>query len=250
MKRFWSLLALGLGAFLLFAVVTLPASLLISRLDEFGVHAAGVEGTVWKGRAQVLQVANSNLGSVSWNLHVLPLFAARLQADLQLNRSDGFARSTVAVASSGRMHFSQLNASLPLSALPTGSLLDGWTGSVNLDLAELVVENGWPIAAEGTVDVLDLKLLMKSLYDIGSYQLVFADAAESAPGNGLIAAITDLGGQLQVSGTLQLKPDRSYEIAGLVATRPETPRQVADSLQILGEPDAQGRRPFSVEGTM
>jgi hypothetical protein len=65
----------------------------------------------------------------------------------------------------------------------------------------------------------------------------------------LAGALTDMGGLLQITGTLQLKADRSYLVEGLVATRPETPRDVADSLQFLGTPDAQGRRSFSLAGT-
>jgi general secretion pathway protein N len=250
MKRVWPLAALGVGAYLLFAVVTLPASLLSSRLGAVGVSAAGLEGTVWKGRAQVVQIANTNLGSVAWDLHVLPLFAARLQADLQLNRSDGFARSAVTVWRSGRVRFSNLNASLPLSALPTRSLPGGWNGALTLKLAELVSEKGWPLAAEGTVEVVDLTGPARRPANIGSYRLIFPKQAAAKSQDALTGALADMGGPLQISGTLQLKPNRSYQVDGFVTTRPDTPRNVADALQMLGEPDAQGRRPFSIAGTM
>ena len=103
MKRLWPLAALGIAAYLLFALFTLPASILVSRLAPLGIVAAGVDGTVWKGRAQVLQAGNTHLGSATWDLHPLSLFLARLQADVKLTRTDGFAQTTITAMPSGRV---------------------------------------------------------------------------------------------------------------------------------------------------
>ena len=249
MKRVWPLVALGVGAYLVFAVATLPASLLTSRLGPMGVNTAGVEGTVWKGRAQVVQVANSNFGSVRWDLHVLALLTARLQADVELTRIDGFARGVVTASPSGNVRLRNVTASLPLSALPAGSLPRGWQGTLNLKLADLAVEKGWPTVIDGTVEAVDLVGPPRRPANIGSYKLTFPDP-NAKTAEGLAGALVDTAGPLQITGTLLLKPDRSYQLDTLIATRPTTPREIVDALQILGPPDAQGRRPYSQEGTM
>ena len=69
-------------------------------------------------------------------------------------------------------------------------------------------------------------------------------------GNELVGALSDMGGPLEIAGNVRLSPDRSYLIEGSVAPRPEADKSMTDSLQILGAPDAQGRRPFSLSGTM
>lgn len=247
MKRLWPLAALGIAAYILVALFTLPASMLVSRLAPYGIAAAGVDGTVWNGRAQVVQAGATNLGSASWNLHVLPLFLARLQADVKLTRVDGFAQAAITATPSGRVSLKQLTASLPLSALPAGATPGGWAGTVNLKLAELTVEQGWPVRIEGTIETMDLTGPARKPANMGSYQVTFP-AAEN--GQELAGALTDLGGPLEIAGSLRLKPDRSYLIEGLVATRPDAPKTIVDSLQYLGAPDAQGRRPFSIAGTM
>lgn len=248
MKRLWPLLFLGILAYLVFAITTLPATLLTSRLGAYGINAAGVSGTLWKGRAQVLQVAGTQLGSVSWDLHALALFTARLQADVEMNRSDGFARGMVTV-SSGKVRLNAVSATLPLSALPARGLPGGWNGVLNLKLADLLLDNGWPIAIDGTVEAMDLVGPARRPANIGSYKLVFAPS-KNASSDSLSGALSDLSGPLQIAGTLQLKRDRSYLVEGFVTTRATTPREVADSLQMLGAPDAQGRRPFSIAGTL
>lgn len=246
MKRIWPLAALGIAAYVVFALATAPASALVSRLAP-AITAAGVEGTVWNGRAQVLQAGGTHLGSASWDLHVLPLFLARLQADVKLTRSDGFGQTTIAVAPSGRIDLKQLTASLPLSALPASAIPGGWTGTLNLKLGRLTLNNGWPTRAEGTIETVDLTGPARRPVNMGSYKITFPP---DQSGEDLIGALADQGGPLEIAGNVRLKADRSYVIEGVVATRADAPKAIADSLQYLGAPDAQGRRPFSIAGTM
>jgi len=175
--------------------------------------------------------------------------SARLHADVQLTRRDGFAKTGVLLSPSGRTRFSQLTASIPFSALPPTLFPGGWNGTLNLKLAELTVDHGWPVSAVGTIEAVDLIGPARKPAKVGSYKVVLPAPNQTAAKDVLAGALTDMGGLLQITGTLQLKADRSYLIEGLVATRPETPRDVADSLQFLGTPDAQGRRPFSLAGT-
>ncbi len=249
MKRLWPLIALGVGAFILFAVVTFPASIVMGWLDSSGVHAGGVSGTIWNGRAQVLQVEGANIGSVEWKLHALPLLTAHANADVKVTRIDGFAQTQLSVGPTGTMTFKSLAASLPLSALPANVLPGGWAGTVNGRFSELTLDHGWPTKVNGSLEVLDLNGPARQPSKAGSYRILF-DPAASTP-EVLKGAISDAGdGPLQVNGTIQLKPDRSYAVSAFVAARPDAPRNLVQALEFLGPPDAQGRREFNTEGTL
>ena len=247
MKRLWPLVALGLLAYLIFALVTLPATVVIGRLQPLGIRAGGVTGTVWNGNAQVVQVAGANLGALTWQLHVLPLLTLRAIADVKVQRSDGFAQGTVS-ARSGSIDLRNLTAALPLSALPAQVAPGGWSGSVNAKLVTLTLENGWPTSADGTIEVMDLTGPARKPASIGSYQVKFP-AEKSTPG-ALTGTVKDVGGPIQIDGTIQLKAaDRSYLVEGRVATKPDAPPEITRALEYL-PPDAQGRREFSLSGTM
>lgn len=249
MKRLWPLVALGVGAFLIFAVVTLPASIVVSWLGSSGVYAGGVSGTIWNGRAQVLQIQGINVGSVEWKLHALPLLTAHANADVKVTRIDGFAQTQLSVAPTGTIHLKSLSASLPLSALPANALPGGWAGTLNGRFQQLTLENGWPTQVNGSLEVRDLNGPASKPAKAGSYVIQFDPAASSA--DVLKGAISDVGdGPLQVNGTLQLKSDRSYAVEALVAARPDAPRNLVQALEFLGPADAQGRRQFNTEGTM
>ena len=248
MKRIWPLAVLGVLAYVVFALFTLPASIVASRLAPYGIKAAGVSGTAWNGSAQVLQIGPTNVGELSWDLHVLPLFTLRAAADVKVRRSDGFAQGTV-TAGRTRIELENLTAALPIAALPPQAAPGGWTGTINAKFAALVLENGWPTNADGTIEVLELTGPARKPVNIGSYQVKFP--AGTATDGALTGALNDVGGPVQINGTIQLKAaDRSYLLEGLVATKPDAPADFARTLEFLGPPDAQGRRQFSLSGTM
>lgn len=253
MKKTWPLVALGVLAYVVFALITLPASVVTSRLQPLGINVGGVAGTAWNGSAQVLQVGSTNLGALTWKVHVLPLFTLRAVADIKLQRSDGFAQGTVS-ATRQTVELKDTTASLPLAMLPPQVAPGGWTGTLNAKLASLTLANGWPTRIDGTIDAMELTGPARRPANIGSYQVKFPVAgnpAQSSTPEVLAGTINDIGGPVQIAGTIQLKSaDRSYLIEGLVATKPDAPADFSRTLEYLGPPDAQGRRQFSLSGTM
>lgn len=246
MKKIWPLAVLGIVAYLVFAIATLPAQLLLSRLAPT-VVASGVRGTVWNGQAQVVQIGSMALGAVEWKLHALPLLMARLSADVKVTRPDGFVQTSLDGGLSGAVTFKDLTGSIPLSSVAAAAAPGGWTGTLNVRLAALTLDNGWPISADGLLEVVDLTGPARRPANMGSYKVTFPPGPA---GEDLVGAIADAGGPLEIAGNIRLKPDRSYVIEGVVAARPDAPKSVADTLQYLGTPDAQGRRPFSLAGTL
>jgi general secretion pathway protein N len=249
MKKPWLLIALGIGAFLLLALVTLPASVVLSLVHPPGVTLSGVSGTLWKGRAQAVRSGALHVGSVEWNLDILRLFTGRVGADIKVTRSDGFAQASLASGPGAAVTLRNLNASLPIGALPSSVAPGGWTGTLTLKFAELTLDNSWPVVANGTAQVTDLVGPANRPAALGGYKIVFpAEAAGGA--DGLTGTLSDTGGPLDVNGTVQLKKDRSYLVSGMIATRPGAPSDMSRTLEILGAPDAQGRRQFTFEGSM
>jgi general secretion pathway protein N len=246
--RLRSLIVLGVVAYVVFAIVTLPASVLLARFKDAGVSAAGIDGTAWKGRAQSLSIQGVDVGSVEWDLHALALLTLKLRADVKVTRVEGFLQSQVDVGI-GSTRFRDLTGSVPLAAFGA-PVLRSWNGMVNLRLSELVLEDGWPVSATGTVDILDLQNTTQRSPLSGSYKITLPAPNTQAAEGTLVGAIADLGGPLQVAGTIELKRDRSYLLSGLVAARPDAPRSLSQQLQILGPPDPQGRRQFALEGTL
>jgi len=242
---------IGLVVYLTFLIINLPASLLFSQFGKRGVQASTITGTLWHGRAANIQAGVLQLGNAEWQLRFLPLLSGKLAVDVKLTPVKGFAQGRVSISLSGAIAFNDLSASLPLeSIVGAGGLPGGWVGTAQAKLSELVLKDNWPIGAKGTIDVIDLTGPTREPNNIGAYRLTF-NGSSAGKKDELVGSLQDLpGAAINVVGTLKLGAGHSYELDTMVGPRPNTPHSIADGMQILGAPDAQGRRPFSVAGTM
>jgi general secretion pathway protein N len=249
MKLPWRPIAFGMVAFLVFLGATLPADIVLTRLQSHGIAAAGISGSIWNGRAGVLQIGNTALGATTWRLNVLPLFTGRLSADVNVNRDDGSMRTQFSIGFGKRVELRSLQGKLPIAALGGLGLPGGWQGDVRIQLTALDLESNWPTRVVGSIDATNLVGPANQPTALGNFRVDFADKA--AKTEGIVGTLVSVGeGPLDVAGTLRLMPNRTYTIDAQVATRASAPASIAQALQYLGPPDAQGKRPLSMSGSL
>lgn len=243
-------------AVLLFAItvtVRAPARWLVAAAP----HAAACDspsGSMWSGGCAQLRAAGVALAGFSWKLHFLPLLRGHLDVDLKSAdpRAPGTARVSFGV--NQRIVLSDVRADLPVDSGFLPVLPDGWSGQVQLALEKVEFGAGRLASIQGTATARSLAQRSPAL-SFGSYELRFGDAARAAgsASGAQQAVITgnlrDLGGPMAVTGTLTIRNGNEYELAGLVATRPEANAELAKSVEFLGPVDADGRRPFSLAGS-
>ena len=248
--RYKGLIALGVAAVLGFAAATLPASVLGKLAERHGVRAASWTGTVWSGAADGVVGNGAFLGAVRWTLSPWSLLGGRLAGHAELAPPDGTANGDFALRTGGRAELANVNADVPLAWLNTltKTKFRGWDGRVSAKLASLVLADGWPVAAQGSVAIDDLSAPPSRGGRIGSYELVFP--ATAASDNGLRGQLTDIDGPLAVSGELVLAAGRSFDLQGFVAKRSGERTPFDNAIALLGSPDASGRRPFGLSGTL
>jgi general secretion pathway protein N len=242
----WPLIAVGVAAFLVTLIVALPARFLAPLLPP-RVTVGALQGTIWSGRTDALAVDGQSVGGVRWRLHPLQLFLGRVALDAELDRRDGEARGDLRLGLGGSFEARDVEAHLPLSALPPNVVPRGWSGALRAELKRISLPPQALPQIEGTIELRNLKAPPPQGAAIGSYSLLFDDTSRQK--DRLVGKVKDLEGPMQVTGTLSLGADRSYEVEGLVAPRADASKAVTDTLRFLGTPDAQGRRPFSVAGT-
>ncbi len=249
MKLSWRLISFGFAAYLVFLVATLPAGTVLARMQSQGISASGVSGSIWNGRAMLLRVGNTVLGETSWQMKFLPLFTGRASADISIKRDAGSAHATISKGFGKRINITRLQGALPIAALGGLGLPGGWSGDVRLQIAQLELENSWPTQLVGDIEATNLVGPANQPTALGNYRVEFPDATNTA--NGITGTLTSSGeGPLDVKGTLRLLANRTYVIDAQVATRPSAPESIAKALQYLGPPDARGRRPLSMSGSL
>jgi general secretion pathway protein N len=252
-KRISVWIALGLGAYLVFVLATLPASFLLARLERADIHAVAASGSVWHGRAVGLKWKAMPLGDLEWHVRPASLLLGRLAAHAELARADGYARGDLAVGLTGTLTVGSATLALPLDALTIAGAPPGWRGKLAADISNLTLRNGWIEEASATLEARELVGPARNPAAMGGFRVAIPGQSgrASADERALHGDLSDLGdGPLAVQGTVRVDPDGSYLIEGTVAPRPSAPSRVVDTLRYLGEPDTEGRRPFSISGTL
>jgi hypothetical protein len=248
----WSLLALGIGAYLAFTLSSFPAATAYAWLAPEGVALSGIEGTLWSGRAAAGSVADLTLRDIRWRLRPTRLLIGRLAADIEARLADGFVSARVS-ASPSRVALSEVRGTTSIPTLRDVLPVSGVRGDASVALDELLLEGGAVTAISGELRLAMLEVApfmptgSRDLLPIGDYTVKFLDS----DGQGISATFADTGGPLEVSGTLVVDRQRSYTLDGLIKPRPDAAQTLVDGLSIItADPDAEGRRRLTLTGSL
>ncbi len=238
--------ALAVLAFAIILVARFPAAWAQGALPK-DFSCDEVDGTVWNGSCNGLMLHHQQLiGDLNWQLHPARLLAGRLAAHVQLTQAGGFANGDIELGFGGRIEGRAMHANVRLNPQLLPQLPASLRGGALADLALVEVKDGRVTELVGRIEAHDLEETSGSVTPLGSYALSFAGAAS---GGALTGKLVDVGGPLAVQGTLRMTPEPGFVLEGTVASRSNVTPELARQLQMLGAPDVQGRRSFSIANT-
>ena len=241
MKR-GALLCLGLLAFVGFAVAKAPATHLYGWLAPEGAwpRASGIRGTVSEGAVKrlLLNTQGGAIGDMSWDLQAWKLLLARASYRIH-GGDDGLLIDGIAAAlPSGTVLTQDLRMSAPLTRLAAagGYPFIPATATIGMHIEHAKFRNGWPVAAEGSINVNSLVWkLGKNAVKLGDYQVQFSEDSGA-----ILGLISTQRGPLQVEGQASAKPDRSWGLELKLKPEASAPREVVNLARSIGQPDSQG----------
>jgi hypothetical protein len=121
----------------------------------------------------------------------------------------------------------------------------GIRGDITLQFETIVISDGIPILAEGSVTVGDFFVPDLSSSRIGDFR------ADFQTNDGFIVGrVEDVSGVLDVTGTISLHPGGQYSFIGEVAATPMTPPSLVNQLRFLGSANERGQHEFRFEGQL
>ncbi|HEU5468919.1 MAG TPA: type II secretion system protein N [Steroidobacteraceae bacterium] len=246
MKR-GAIIAAGVAAFVVCLVAMVPARQLASRLPA-GVDLGGVGGTVWSGSARSLAVNGRALGALEWSCRPWRLLVLEWSCEVRLKPAGGAVSGDLSGDFGEEIVGEEIRGRLPISAFEGIATPRGWTGELELDVAEVRLVGRRPAAASGTLLLRGLKAPGPGGQVLGDFELVVGEGAVG--GEALSGRLRDLGGPLHVRGAIELDAQGRYLLTGDAAPGPGASPAIFDALSFLGPPDRQGRRPFTIEGTL
>lgn len=239
------LLVIGSVTFLAALITLLPARVAYQMLAPEMVRLAGVSGTIWNGRAVEGQVENIYLRNIEWRLRPLRLFAGQLALDTRFEPAGGLVESSIGLKMGGKVLLSDLEAALSIGALQSAFPAPGIDGNLRLSFSRLMIDNGFPTEADGSVELIGLVARGLTPAPIGNFK-----ADLQTTDDGVSGSVEDTAAILDVAGSLRVGADRSYSLTGLVAPTASTPEAVVNQLRFLGSANERGQREFRFEGQL
>jgi general secretion pathway protein N len=242
MKR---LIILGLAIFFAVLVTTFPARVAYNWFAPADLQLAGIDGSVWNGSAAEAKAGGAYVRNISWTFSPAMLLSGKLGFKTTSQPASGNMQLVVAVSPGGSLALSDLRGNLPLDLLHPALQRSGISGDLVLDFESVLIIDGVPVAAHGSVTVNDLFVPDLSSSQIGDFRADFRTNDDA-----VVGSVEDIAGILDVAGTISLNADRSYAFIGLVAPTPMTPPAVVNQLRFLGSPNERGQHEFRFEGQL
>jgi hypothetical protein len=252
-------LALGLAllAFLATLLARLPARAVTALLPAT-VVCEQPQGTVWHGACAQVRSGAVAIDDLGWNVHPLALLQLRLSADVSSGDPRIAGQAHVELGRDGTLEVRTLEAQLPLQG-GLNLFPPGFQGTVQVDVATLRLVHGELGELVGTLRALQLR--SDSFGELGSFELRFPPASATAvpaaditggaaADSAIVGQLRDLSGPLSLQGQLMLTRRFGYELTGTLLARASASTQLTQALQLLGAPDSEGRRSFSLAGTL
>jgi len=209
-SRIWRLVALAVGAYLLFLVATFPAARVSGALQDqlTDLSLNRVSGSVFSGQVAQLVYQGLDLGEVHWQFRPLALLLGRIEYRIELMGPANNGKLSIGKTLTGRTHVHDVDIEL----LP-GRLVNHYS-PMPLDTSgtmHLVFETFNPGAdysgeVNGRLEWRDAVILEPMNLVLGQLALdVVTDDGE------LVGRITE-GGDLDASGELALSAAYAYRV--------------------------------------
>lgn len=245
-KQLFAYTALGLIAYLLFLIATFPAdrALALLRPQLPQLQAAGVSGTVWSGRAAVIQYQGQRLARFTWQFQPLALLRGRAGFAIAFEGEGRSGSADVAITPGGTVTADALKARLPMAEL--SSLLQlpvELGGALDADLQRLEISGGRITRADGQLVLRNAAVTSPVAQPLGAFS-----AQLSSEDAGVRAQIRDEGGPLQLEGTLRLINDGSYQFSARASVRDPQQTMLKQVLSMAGRQEPDGRVALEYNG--
>ena len=243
MRSRFGLLLAGTLTLLVTLVIFFPARVAYQWFAPPGAQLSGLSGSIWYGQANEASTGGFYLRNLRWRVKPLTLLTGKLGYAIEASPVSGIIAATVAIGFGNSILITDMTGSLPLQSLQGLLGIPGLRGDLSAEFDRLQLRDGFPVAADGFVEIA--KLAVPAIYhsSIGGYRADFF-----TQDSGVAASVEDTDGVVDIAGSLRVTADRSYRFIAQLAAKSAAPASVRQQLQFLGSANERGQHELRLEG--
>ncbi len=239
------LIKIGVLTFIVGAILFFPARVAYQWFAPAGLSLSGISGSIWNGRAREGDANGVYLRELQWHIRPLDFATLKLGFAVKTMLASGFIEGDIAFGGTGSIVARNISASLPLRTLQTAIGMPGLQGNLAAQFSVLKLKEGLLVTADGVLEVADLIAPLIDRNSIGGYKAEFLTQE-----SGVFASVEDTDGVVDLAGSLQISPDRSYLFIAQLSAKPETPPNLRLQMKFLGSANDRGQRELRIEGQL
>lgn len=239
--RWPAAIALGLGSYLLFLLLNLPAQHALGWAGKGGalpLSVAGVSGTVWSGEAENASYQRIPLGQIKWRFKPLSLLGGRIGYTVTLKDAGQQLSGIVKAGMGGSYRLQELQGLLSADRLPQLMNLPrvGIAGKIDMNQLDLDISDGHLTSAQGRIRWQDASVVSPIALKVGDLQ-----ADLTTDDNGRIKAqIKNLGGTTVINAEAGLNSDGNFQFDGSIKPGDATDPGLTGALKAIGRSKPDG----------
>lgn len=251
MKRALRILGAVLALILVVGAVvvwTLPARFAWRLVQDRvpSIELVGIDGSIWHGTAEQLQVASLSLGELEWELRPTGLLHREVVADFAISGPQLKSHGLVRRKSDGSVSLLDVQAKLPARVLGgvLGLRYAKPRGKLELDIARADIRNAWFTALDASAVWHDAILHGDAQVALGD---ILADFELAEGGHVRGTVVDDGSGPIAVAGTVDASPG-SYRVRLVLRARNPQNLRAQAALLHLGTRQPDGSVVMEAEG--
>ncbi len=238
----------GLLAYLLFILAGIPAQQVwkfIPQKNKAHLQISHIEGSLWSGRIDNLQINRLPLGRFDWDLNLLPLFLGHIDLDTKIHGPLGKLQSHISLSTDGSLEATELSARIPAKSLNPYTLPATLQGEISIKIQKLLFQNRRKLRMEGEIYWRKAGISMLQTVELGNVQLL-----AKADGDGSSLHINNKKSPLGIEGTIKLSASGRYNVRLTLMNRDSNRKDIRTLLKMLGHADATGKVHIQRQGQL
>ncbi|MET0065188.1 MAG: type II secretion system protein N [Candidatus Thiodiazotropha sp.] len=241
MTRAWKLTLVGLGAYLVFLLINLPAQHVMGWFagdaPRLPFTYGRIKGSLWDGRMEALSIRQVPLDKLSWNFAPTRLLFGRLGFDVQLTHLGQSLQGTLSVGF-GDTRIEGIHGTLPAELVPP--LMDlaqiGVGGQFSLEETDIMLEGERLTGAEGRMEWRSAVFTRPFPLKVGDLQA----EVTTDPDGQLTIQVNDMGGPTGVEGEFRLASDGNFQVNGHIKPGAESDPNLGKALGAFSKRQPDG----------
>ncbi len=243
------LLALyGFLIYALFLLAAIPAQQIwqfIPQQNRAQLQISHLQGSLWSGKVDSLQIRNLSLGQLDWDLNLLPLFLGQIALDTKIRGPLGELQSHITLSTDGSLQATDLSGRIPAESLNPYTLPATLQGEISLNVQKFLFQANQQLQVDGEMHWRNASISMLQSVELGDVRLL-----AKADGNGSVVHINNEKSALGIEGTIKLGANGRYNVNLTLMNRDSGRKDIRSLLQMLGRADAAGKVHIKRQGQL